>query len=99
MSSVTRIGCGIVVGAVVGLGAGSVTADEYGDPFMRDMKQTVYATERHMTFSMRASVIRWLGGVPVVDDKDIRAAERDRWWGPAVPHVPPGSPGPVGAPR
>jgi hypothetical protein len=90
MRIVTRAGCGLVLTACTALGAGPAAAGsgDLEDPFMRDLKQTVYATEHHMAFSMRSSIIRWFGGVPVVSDKDLRAAERDRWWGPAVPNVP-----------
>lgn len=41
-----------------------------------------------MGFSMRASIIEWLGGVPIVDDHDLRAGERERWWGEGVPLLP-----------
>ena len=63
--------------------------EQYGDRFMTDMKETVYATNQHMTFSMRTSVIRWLGGVPVADQRDVRASEREQWWGEGVPLLSP----------
>ncbi len=63
---------------------------DQGERFMSEPpKETVYATEHHMGFSMRASIIEWLGGVPIVDDHDLRAAERERWWGKGVPLLPP----------
>lgn len=37
---------------------------------------------------MRSSLIDWLGGVTVVDQSDLRAAERERWWGASVPLLP-----------
>jgi hypothetical protein len=63
--------------------------EQHGDRFMTDMKETVYATNQHMTFSMRSSIIRWLGGVPIADPREVRAAERERWWGERVPLLPP----------
>ncbi len=83
--------------AVVAAAAGivltaSVAAAEVSgqaDPFMREpAKQTVYATDQHMGFSMRSSVIHWLGGVTLVEPSELRDAERDRWWGRDVPLVP-----------
>jgi hypothetical protein len=51
-------------------------------------RSTVYATNRHMAFSIRTSVIRWLGGVAVPGERDVRAAETDAWWGQPVPRAP-----------
>jgi hypothetical protein len=50
---------------------------------------TVYATDQHMAFSIRNTVIHWLGGVDVVHDRDTRASEKDGWWGEPVAQVPP----------
>ena len=59
------------------------------DRFMKDApKETVYATDDHMGFSVRSSLIDWLGGVTVVDQNDLRAAEREQWWGASVPLLP-----------
>ena len=67
---------------------------ERGDAFMRGpMQQTVYATERHMGFSVRSTLIGWLGGLTVVDERDLRASQRDRWWGETVPLVGSGAAG------
>lgn len=52
-------------------------------------RSTVYATNQHMGFSIRASVIRWLGGVAVPRERDVRASQRDAWWGQPVPQAPP----------
>lgn len=72
--------------------SGGVASAELGDRDDRFMsgppKETVYATEHHMGFSIRAAIIEWLGGVPVVDDHDLRAAEREKWWGEGVPLLP-----------
>ncbi len=76
------------------LGAGIAGAQgptaQHRDPFMNTpVEQTVYATDRHMAFSIRNSLIRWLGGVSVARERDIRAAQREAWWGEPVPQVPP----------
>jgi len=73
------------------LGTGTVWAEPSGqeDRFMKEVpKETVYATDDHMGFSMRSSMIDWLGGVTIVDQNDLRAAERERWWGSTVPLLP-----------
>jgi hypothetical protein len=85
---------GVVVAVVAGvLLAGGVARGEVSgvdsDRFMKDPpKETVYATEQHMSFSVRTSLIHWLGGVTVVRENDLRSAERDRWWGDNVPLIP-----------
>jgi hypothetical protein len=84
----------LAVGTVLALLVGSGSArgeviEQYNDRFMQDMKETVYATNDHMRFSMRASVIRWLGGVPIADQREVRTSEREGWWGEGVPHLPP----------
>lgn len=62
---------------------------EHQDPFMKyPPKETVYATDHHMGFSLRSAIINWLGGVPIVDERDLRASEQDRWWGDPVPLLP-----------
>jgi len=75
---------------LVGAGAGWAEMSEYsGDRFMRDApKETVYATDHHMGFSLRSTIIRWLGGVTIVDERDLRASEQEKWWGQAVPLLP-----------
>jgi hypothetical protein len=83
----------VVVAIAAGvLVAGSVARAEVSgldDRFMKDPpKETVYATDQHMAFSVRSSLIHWLGGVTVVKDHDVRSAERDRWWGRDVPLIP-----------
>ena len=50
---------------------------------------TVYATDQHMAFSIRNTVIRWLGGVDVARERDTKAAKREGWWGDPVAQVPP----------
>jgi hypothetical protein len=84
----------VVVAVAAGaLLVGSVARAEVSggesDRFMKDPPtKTVYATEEHMSFSVRSSLIHWLGGVTVVKEHDLRSAERDRWWGKDVPLIP-----------
>lgn len=76
-----------ILTAVLLAGAVPASAEVSGheDRFMKDMKETVYATDQHMVFSIRSSLIRWLGGMPVADEADLRAARREKWWGKDVP--------------
>ncbi len=50
---------------------------------------TVYATDQHMGFSIRTTVIRWLGGVDVARERDSAASRKDGWWGEPIAQVPP----------
>jgi hypothetical protein len=82
----------VAVAAGIFLAGGVARAEVSGsdsDRFMKDPpKETVYATDQHMSFSVRTSLIHWLGGVTVVKEHDLRSAERDRWWGKDVPLIP-----------
>ena len=83
----------VVVTAALGilLGSGLAWAEvsAQGDTFMKETpKETVYATDLHMGFSVRSTLIDWLGGVTIVDANEVRSAERDRWWGDDVPLLP-----------
>jgi SRSO17 transposase len=49
--------------------------------------ETLYATDQHMAFSIRTTVIRWLGGVDVARERDSKASEKEGWWGDSVPQV------------
>jgi hypothetical protein len=40
-----------------------------------------------MAFSIRTTVLRWLGGVDVAKERDARAAQKEGWWGDPVPQV------------
>jgi hypothetical protein len=71
--------------------AGLAWAEVSGQPdtFMKDPPgETVYATEHHLAFSLRSTLIDWLGGITIVDEGDLRAADRENWWGADVPLVP-----------
>ncbi|HEV8673703.1 MAG TPA: hypothetical protein VGX21_06635 [Methylomirabilota bacterium] len=86
-----RLAVAVVVAALI-WPAGLARAEVSGQPdtFMKDPPgETVYATEHHMGFSLRSSIITWLGGLTIVDDGDLRAAVREQWWGDDVPLVPP----------
>ena len=50
---------------------------------------TLYATDQHMGFSIRNTMLRWLGGVSLARERDSKAAEKEGWWGEPVPQVPP----------
>ncbi len=50
--------------------------------------KTVYATDRHMWFSVRVALIRLLGGTPAVQPKEVTASQKDDWWGEPVPTEP-----------
>jgi hypothetical protein len=79
-----------VVAVTIFLGASTVWAQS-SDPLRRDSPytDTVYATNQHMAFSIRNTVIRWLGGVDVAKPRDIKASEKEGWWGDPVVQVPP----------
>ncbi|MGH7263828.1 MAG: hypothetical protein ACREMB_03095 [Candidatus Rokuibacteriota bacterium] len=80
---------GLVTALALVAPAAQALPEGSGDQFMKTPpKRTVYATEHHMGFSMRTAIIQWLGGVSIVDERDLRASERDRWWGKDVPLLP-----------
>ncbi len=74
------------------LGAATARAEVSGqeDRFMKGLRETVYATDQHLVFSVRTSLIHWLGGAVIADEADLAAARREGWWGTAVPVVPGG---------
>ena len=49
---------------------------------------TLYATDQHMSFSIRNTMIRWLGGVSVSREKENKDAQKDGWWGDPVTQIP-----------
>lgn len=79
-----------IAGLAVLLGAVAASAEMSDEPdrFMQNMRESVYATEGHLWFSVRTAIIAWLGGVPVVDEREVRAAEREGWWGRRVHTLP-----------
>jgi len=83
-----RKGFAVLVGLVM-LGGSVVLAAAQTQPPPQDTSpETVYATEPHMWFSIRVSLIRLLGGTPVVQPQDVERAQQERWWGEPVPTEP-----------
>lgn len=77
-----------LVGLVV-LGGSVAPAAAQAQPPQQDASpETVYATERHLWFSLRVSLIRLLGGTPVVHPQDVERSQQERWWGEPVPTEP-----------
>lgn len=82
-----------VVAAATLLASATAWGDSPASPPIRDfsnqpVQESVYATDQHMAFSIRTSLIRWLGGVDVSRDRDVKAAAKEGWWGETVPQVP-----------
>jgi len=73
------------IGGGIALAADSRLVDTFMNP---PPKETVYATNHHLEFSWRASLIDWLGGAAIVDEQDLRASQREKWWGGDVPLLP-----------
>ncbi len=71
--------------AVAGVAGTLVLGSTPASAFMEDMKHSVYASNQHLGFSWRATMIKWLGGVPVVEEKELRTARQEAWWGEPVP--------------
>jgi hypothetical protein len=89
---VSSMGRRLTVAAVtVLLGAGAAWAQ---DPMLRSSDSqytdTLYATNQHMGFSIRTTLIRWLGGVDVARERDAKASAKEGWWGDPVTQVSPG---------
>ena len=78
-----------VVAITVLLGASAAWAQDQAPRSSSEYTDTVYATNQHMAFSIRNTVLRWLGGVDVARERDAKAAEKEGWWGEPVPQVPP----------
>ena len=49
---------------------------------------TLYATDQHMGFSIRNTMLRWLGGVSLARERDVKASQKEGWWGEPVIQVP-----------
>ncbi len=71
-----------------GGGIASAQSSRHRDPFMEDPKTSVYATNAHMGFSLRVTLIRWLGGIPLVRHQELERSEHEGWWGNPVPQLP-----------
>ena len=78
-----------VVAITVLLGASAAWAQDPAPRSSSEYIDTVYATNQHMAFSIRNTVLRWLGGVDVARERDAKAAQKEGWWGEPVAQVPP----------
>jgi hypothetical protein len=85
-----RLAIAVVVAALIFPGGlvWAEVSDEPWPPTKARTEETVYATDHHMGFSLRSAFIDWLGGIAIVDEADLRAAQQERWWGDTVPLVP-----------
>jgi hypothetical protein len=79
------------VAVTIFLGASGAWAQSPAPKNNRDSPytDTVYATDQHMGFSIRTTVLRWLGGVDIARERDSKASQKDGWWGEPVPQVAP----------
>jgi hypothetical protein len=80
-----------MVAATMLLGASVASAQTKTLPNPPDSPytDTVYTSDHHMGFSIRTTIVQWLGGVDVAQDKDARASQKEGWWGEPIPQVPP----------
>jgi hypothetical protein len=78
-----------VIAIMTLVGAGAAWAQSPASPPRSDSEytETLYATDQHMAFSIRTTIVRWLGGVDIARERDSRAAEKEGWWGDPVPQV------------
>ena len=78
-----------VVAVTFLVGASAAWAQDPAPQTSSEYTDTLYATDQHMGFSIRNTVLRWLGGVAVARERDTRAAEKEGWWGEPVAQVSP----------
>ena len=78
-----------VVAVTFLLGASAAWAQNAAPRSSSEYTDTVYATDQHMGFSLRNTILRWLGGVDVARERDTKAAEKEGWWGEPVAQVSP----------
>jgi hypothetical protein len=81
-----------LVAVTVLLGAGAAWAQNPAPQLSSSSSEytdTVYATDQHMAFSIRNTLLHWLGGVSVAREKDFKASEKEGWWGEPVAQVSP----------
>jgi hypothetical protein len=79
-----------VVAAVALAGPVGVSAESnHVDAFMNPPPpESAYATGAHLGYSWRSTIVYWFGGVTLTDQKEVRASEKDKWWGEDVPLIP-----------
>lgn len=80
-----------VVAVTVFLGASAAWAQAPASQSRQgsEYTDTVYATDQHMAFSIRNTMLRWLGGVSLARERDMKASQKEGWWGEPVAQVPP----------
>jgi hypothetical protein len=78
-----------VAAVTIFLGASAAWAQEPGPRQSNNSPytDTLYATDQHMGFSIRNTLLRWLGGVDVARERDAKAAEKEGWWGEPAAQV------------
>ena len=79
----------VVVTVVLGASAAWAQAPTSQTRQDSEYTDTLYATDQHMGFSIRTTIVQWLGGVDVAREKDAKAATKEAWWGEPVAQVPP----------
>lgn len=79
----------VAVMSLLGASAGWAQAPTSQARSDSEYTDTLYATDQHMGFSIRTTVLGWLGGVDVARERDSRAAEKEGWWGEEIPQVSP----------
>ena len=79
----------VVVTLVLGASAAWAQAPTSQTRQDSEYTDTLYATDQHMGFSIRTTLVRWLGGVDVARERDAKASEKEGWWGDPVPQVSP----------
>ncbi len=78
----TLLACALTCLGLMAFAPSLARADSEGSP---PPQKTLYATDYHMWFSIRTTLIDRLGGVPIIDSEEIRAAHEEQWWGESIP--------------
>ena len=81
----TVVAATILLGASVASAQGQAPRNPPDSPYT----DTVYTSDYHMAFSIRTTIVQWLGGVDVAREKDASASRKEGWWGESIPQVPP----------
>ena len=81
----TAVAITVLLGASGGWAQSPAPKNSSDSPYT----DTVYATDQHMGFSIRTTIVQWLGGVDIAREKDSKASTKEGWWGEPVPQVSP----------
>jgi hypothetical protein len=81
----TMVAATILLGASVASAQSPAPRNASDSPYT----DTVYTSDHHMGFSIRTTLVQWLGGVDVAREKDAKVSEKEGWWGEPIPQVPP----------